>query len=117
MDAFEVTGTPIPVDGGYGCAGYHFTVAIYASNLQGTVHIEASVMNSPTDQDWFQAVPAITFPRAGTVLQAGSGETAAVLLNFPGNFAWIRARLSRDKLVKPTDGTNLYGFVDRILMN
>lgn len=115
-NAVSVTGTPVNVDGGYGCSGYSFTVAVYTSNLQGTVHIEAALRSEPTDIDWFQAVPAITFPRPGAVV-TGSGETAAVVLNFPGNFAWLRARLSRDGLsVDPTQ-TPAYGFVDRILLN
>lgn len=116
-NAMTVTGDPVRADGGYGSTGYHFTVAIYTTNLQGTVHIEATVEDAPADIDWFQAVPAITFPRPGTALTT-SGETAAVMLNFPGNFAHIRARLSRDGFAEPgpTDVAP-YGSVDRILLN
>lgn len=116
-DALTVTGEPLRTDDGFGHAGHRFTVAIHTSNLIGTVHIEATLADRPEETDWFQAIAPISFPRPGAILTT-SGETAAIGVNFAGNYAWIRARLSRDGAAPvSTADPSPYGFIDRILLN
>jgi hypothetical protein len=116
-NAVSMIGEPLRTDDGFGNIGHRFTASIHTSNFQGTVHIEGALTNEPSANDWFQAIAPISFPRPGSALTT-PGETTSLGVNFAGNYAWIRARLSRDHLgnISPVDIAP-YGFVDRILLN
>ena len=110
-------GNPVRADGWYGRVDHIYTVAVYVSNLQGTVYLEASLANVPTEADWFAVVPVMTFPQppSQTIVDGcpvindtpGPGETARICTSFRANVTWIRARVVQT-------GS---GFVDRILLN
>lgn len=92
-----------------------FTVAVHVSNFQGTVHIEASLANTPGDGDWFDVVNPLFFEN--DPLDLHPGITTATHRTFTGNFLWIRARMvAGDGTGEPlTPGS--FGLVDSVLLN
>lgn len=133
------TSPPIRVDNWYSNANHLHTIQIVASNFRGLVSIEASIMNNPTDRDWFYIPlndhPYVEYPRSldntirayvpidlnntGTGINA-MGETSTVSFNFTGRFVWMRAKVDRSTVV-PSDASPLMiaqvGVIDRILLN
>lgn len=106
LDDVASTGTPVRIDR----APDMFTVAIHVSDFQGSVFIEASLANTPTDADWFEVVPPEVFET----------ETTAIYRNFTGNFLWVRARMEGGDgtgIPIPVGTPSPYGIVDSVLLN
>lgn len=99
-------GAAVRADGWYGRVDHLYTTAVYVSNFQGSVYIEASLADVPGDADWFSVVTPLVFPQT-QIPNAGPGDNAALVFTFRTNVTWIRARAIHT-------GS---GFVDRILLN
>lgn len=104
--------------------GSLFTVSIYASNLQGRVSIEGTLVTNPKAEDWFTISPVgsstdyVEFPRDDTTTVDGLQVYG---FTFKGNFTWLRARLDRTYLNLPGNITDsqlaAYGYVDKVVLN
>jgi len=99
-----VTGEKYKGDGYYGRSDGLHTVQYNLTGLAGSVIIQATLAVNPTDEDWF-TVYSKTYALSGS--QANNEtEKLSNLVNFTGNYVWIRAR------IEYTDGT-----VNSIILN
>lgn len=89
-----IKGPLIRVDGWYGRFNHVYTVSIAYSNFVGNLRLQATLAETPVEEDFFDVYPPIL---AGTYSQ---------IVNFTGNFSWIRAIVSKTS-----------GSVDQILIN
>lgn len=119
-------GDAIRADGWYGFTDGLHTIAIYIVNFTGRIVIEASLADSPTDDDWFpvqiNGTDYMQFPKDPTrpTGQRGSGDSATIGLNVIGNYTWMRARVDRtyfDYAPTSQDEIATLGYVDHILLN
>tara|TARA_S200000501_G_scaffold192344_1_gene181156 strand:- start:526 stop:867 length:342 start_codon:yes stop_codon:yes gene_type:complete len=90
-----VTGSHFKGDGYYGRSDGLHTVQYDYVGLSGTISIQATLETTPTDDDWF----SVDFQTFGN-------DTGTKIVNFTGNYIWLRA------LLIYTDGT-----VNSIVMN
>ena len=65
--------------GGDGLHTVHYSV----TDFSGTVKMQASLATSPAGSDWFDV--------AGTTYTTGSDTDTDFVVNFTGNFIWLRA--------------------------
>jgi hypothetical protein len=89
-----VTGDAYKGDGYYGRSDGFHTAQYNITGFIGTVSIQATLAVTPTEDDWFtvytQAYPVVN----------DEGTTINKLVNFTGNYVWIRAYIANW-----TDGT------------
>ena len=90
-----ITGDPAKGDGYYGWGDGLHTVSFEITGFVGTINIQATLAVLPNDNDWFNVENAIQ----------GSG-TGISVVNFTGNFVWIRAV-----------ATYTAGSINRVLFN
>jgi hypothetical protein len=104
-------------------SGGLYTVAIHTVNYRGRVWIEGTLVNNPTDNDWFPiphpnlSTPYIEFPQT---IATTTGNVSVIGYSFRGAIAWIRARQDRDYLgLQNQTGVKIapYGQVDKITLN
>jgi|TARA_B110000238_G_C16046634_1_gene404208 hypothetical protein len=90
-----VVGSNFKGDGYYGRSDGLHTAQYDYVGFTGTMKIEATLANTPTNDDWF-AVDTLVL----------SNQTGTTIANFTGNYIWLKAS------VVYTDGT-----VNSIVMN
>lgn len=90
-----VTGERFKGDGYYGRSDGLHTVQYSYTGLSGTVKIQATLTLDPTEEDWF-TVHTFT----------AQNESDSKIINFTGNYIWIRATLTY------TDGS-----LDNVVLN
>jgi hypothetical protein len=132
---------PVGVPVRVGAFNNFYTVVIYVNNFTGSVYIEASLAQEPTDEDFFPIflngnIPYASFPqnpahptgypglsgRGGyqdTNLNTPYGDTGVYSWTFEVNALWMRARVDRSFVQPPP--TNIYqieafGNVEQILL-
>jgi hypothetical protein len=95
-------GQPCKADGWYGHTDGLHTVVVQVVNFTGRVHIEASLMLEPGDDDWFPIQlkadeSYLQFPLnpMGPTGTDDNGDTATVGVSFKVNAIWLRARVDR----------------------
>lgn len=91
----SVVGSHFKGDGYYGRSDGLHTVQYDYVGLTGTIAIQATLEITPTESDWFTVD-----------LQTLGNETSTKIINFTGNYIWLRA------LLNYTDGT-----VNSVIMN
>jgi len=119
---WNFTGEPTRADGWYGSSDGHHTISVQVHEFIGRIHLEASLVEKPTEADWFNvAVPNfgdyIQYPRQPSTLNGK--ETSTIAFNVQINAAWFRIRLDRTYLnitVLPENRSN-YGTVGKILLS
>lgn len=89
-----LTGSKFPGDGYYGRSDGLHTVQYNLSGFLGTVSVQATLAVDPTETDWFTVYSSTYNPVNDT------GETGSHIINFTGNYIWVRAHISNW-----TDGT------------
>ena len=99
-----VTGEKYKGDGYYGRSDGLHTVQYNLTGLNGSVTIQATLAVSPIEDDWF-TVYTKTYALSGSQSDS-TNEKLSNLVNFTGNYVWIRAR------IEYTDGT-----VNGIILN
>ena len=99
-----VTGEKYKGDGYYGRSDGLHTVQYNLTGLNGSVTIQATLAVSPIEDDWF-TVYTKTYALSGSQSDS-TNEKLSNLVNFTGNYVWIRAR------IEYTDGT-----VNSIILN
>lgn len=107
-----VTGQAMRVDGRATPSHFTHTIQIVASKFVGRVVIEASLMPSPTEADWFPII-------LGKTPYLDFEEPTSKCLGFTiqGRFVWVRAKIDRSKHV-PIGAQEVapnFGNIDRIL--
>lgn len=102
----NLTGEPCKADGWYGFVDGLHTVVVQVVNFVGRIHIEASLVLEPTEDDWFpiqltQDTSWLQFPLDPTLPNGdyeSGGDTRTVGITFKINALWLRARLDRTYL-------------------
>ena len=90
-----VTGSHFKGDGYYGRSDGLHTVQYDYVGVHGSIAIQATLATTPEETDWFYVD-----------VQTLTGSTGPTIVNFTGNYIWLRAELIY------TDGT-----VNSITMN
>jgi hypothetical protein len=83
-----VIGDPYQGDGYYGRSDGFHTIQYTLTGFIGTVNIQATLAVEPADDDWF-TVYTQNYP-----VNNDTGTTGSFLINFTGNYVWVRATLS-----------------------
>lgn len=91
-------------DGYYGRSDGLHTVQYNLTGFRGTVSIQATLAVKPVEEDWF-TVYSNTYALTGNQSDS-TPEKLSNLVNFTGNYVWIRAS------IEYTDGT-----VNSIILN
>ena len=125
-EVVDVTGEPIKGNGFSGHTTGLTTCCIMVQNFRGRLSVQASIVNTPTeDSDWFSVlpggVPYFQYPLTNYIVRSPlSGQTSTSGFNFYGNVIWVRAVITRSYMI-PVDAKPLYvsmfGRVDSILIN
>jgi hypothetical protein len=90
-----ITGEARKGDGYYGWGDGVHTVSFETTGFVGTITIQASLETLPDNTDWFNV--------NGATCSVGTGVT---IINFTGNFVWVRAV-----------ATYTAGTINRVLFN
>lgn len=113
---FNVTGDPQRADGYWGATSTTHTISIHVHQFTGRIYIEASLAETPLEEDWFPIYLGHTTPY---VQYRDTSKVDAY--TFRANVSWLRARLDRSYLTgkEPTNSDDLapYGVVFQILLN
>lgn len=101
----SVTGPAIKADGWYGNTDGLHTVAMQVINFTGRIHIEATIVLDPEEDDWFpielQGSTYVQFPqnpKIPTGSYESGGDSGTLGFSFRINAVWLRARMDRDYL-------------------
>ena len=104
-------GTPAKGDGYYGFSDGLHTVSFHAKNMVGRVWLEATLLENPTEDDWFvieigDTTPYIEFDH--TTITRG--------ITFTGNFVFLRASVDRSYLVSTEYDPAIHGVLDKAVL-
>lgn len=120
---FELTGEPWRVDQWLPHNGGWFTVSLTVDNFRGRVWLEASLATNPTSTDWFPVwlqskQPYLDYP-LNPQNQSGmmGGESSTSAYRFQANILWLRARLDRSHLMRPSIGLDTLGVIKQITVS
>lgn len=103
-DSATLSGDKVKGDGYYGMSDGLHTVMIDLNGFIGTITIQGSLSQEPTESDWFLIElnkGEYSLDTTGKVsqlietsLEYTSAETSIKSYNATGNFVWIRANIS-----------------------
>lgn len=119
-DLWDVTGPSVKTSSWYGYSSKLHTISFRVHELKGRIILEASLSEKPQENDWFPIQlgvdPWIQYPIDPLNPNApNGGDTRIDYVTFKGNFAYIRAKLSRQHIsTTPLPGN--YGKVVEILL-
>jgi hypothetical protein len=85
------TSDPVKGDGYYGFADGLHTMSFHVSNFTGRIFVEATLVEQPTESDWF----LISLENETDYLEFDN-QTTTVGTSFQGNFVYLRVRIDRD---------------------
>ena len=85
---------PAKGDGYYGYADGLHTASWSIKSFTGKVTIQASLLETPTETDWFDVTLVDSAGTAQGTAQTYSTSTSHVAYNFTGNFVNVRAYIS-----------------------
>jgi hypothetical protein len=74
-------------DGYYGYADGVHTVAVFPTNLEATIQMQATLATDPAETDWFDVSNAV-------LGNDSTAQSTATTFTFTGNFVWIRAKVT-----------------------
>jgi hypothetical protein len=103
-DSATLQSDKVKGDGYYGMSDGLHTIMIDLNGFIGTIKIQGSLTQEPTEADWFMieldrgAVSLDTTGKASALVETSltytSAETSIKSYNATGNFVWIRADIS-----------------------
>ena len=103
-DSATLQSDTVKGDGYYGMSDGLHTIMIDLNGFIGTIKIQGSLAQEPTETDWFMieldrgAVSLDTTGKASALVETSltyiSAETSIKSYNATGNFVWIRADMS-----------------------
>ena len=85
----DATGDKIQADGYFGYADGLHTIAIYNAGLTGRIHLQGTLADDPTDNDWFDINLQANLAHVDY-----STDTGVHGYTFQGNFIYLRIKLS-----------------------
>lgn len=109
--AMSYTGEAARGDGFYGFSDGLHTVSFHVKQFTGRIFLEATLMEEPTDDDWFNINLMVD-----QVFLQWDNETETIGVSFVGNFVYIRARVDRSYLVNQDYSPSVHGTVDKVAM-
>jgi len=98
-------------DGFYGYADGLHTMSFHYKNFTGRVHVQATIVEDPTETDWFSI--GLT---DSTDYYQFTDESGTVGSTFQGNFVWIRVKVDRDYLGAATYSSTTHGLFDKAVI-
>ena len=98
-------------DGYYGFADGLHTMSFHVSNFTGRIFLEATLLENPTESDWFLIVLDIE-----TDYLEFTNETTTVGKSFQGNFVYLRVRVDRDYLGASEYSSSQHGNLDKAVL-
>ena len=105
------TSESVKGDGYYGYADGLQTMSFHVSNFTGKIYLEATLMETPTDSDWF----IIELDQETSYLEF-TNQTATVGTTFQGNFVYLRVRVDRDYLAAGSYDAITHGILDKAVL-
>ena len=111
QNELNYTGPAIKGDGYYGFADGLHTASFHVRNFTGRIWLQATLVEEPTDNDWFNiqltvATPYIEF----------DGATDCRGSTFTGNFVWVRAVVDRSYLMSTEYEVAVHGLLDKAVL-
>ena len=109
----ELTYTSDAVKGDcyYGFADGLHTMSFHVSNFTGRIHLEATIVEQPTENDWFP----IDLDNLAPYLQY-TAETTTKGSTFEGNFVYLRVKVDRAYLGAGSYDPALHGAIDKVVV-
>ncbi len=104
------TSDPVKGDGYYGFADGLHTCSVHVQNFTGRIWMEATLVDEPTDADWFPL--QLT---SSTMYAEYNEETKTEGFSFTGNFVYLRARVDRSYISGQTYSIAEYGVLDKVV--
>jgi|15BtaG_2_1085339.scaffolds.fasta_scaffold50702_2 hypothetical protein len=111
QQAMSYVGEAARGDGFYGFSDGLHTVSFHVKNFTGRIFIEATLIEEPTDDDWFNINLMVD-----QVFLQWDNETETLGVSFVGNFVHLRASVDRSYLVNQTYDPVLHGTVDKVVL-
>jgi hypothetical protein len=118
------TGNPVRVDIFSGNTQNLHTVSVQYSNFVGRFYLEGTLETNPSSNDWFPIYLGTKNPyKQYPIIESsptglnGNGDTGNDGFTFRANLLYIRARIDRNYLNAETYDQNLYGSIDKVLIN
>lgn len=111
----DVIGEPVRGDGWFGEKDGLHTISIQTANFSGRFWLEATLANTPTEDDWFPVYLTICAPQLDF-----ESDTGIHAYTFYGNFVFVRARVDRSQVVPEpvtVEQIQALGAINRVLMN
>ena len=105
------TGDKHQGDGYYGFNDGLHTISFKMNNFTGRIYIQASLMEDPQEEDWFD----IELTHMAPYLDY-SQETSSRGITFTGNFVWLRIKVDRDHLSNQVYDINVHGSLEKAVL-
>jgi hypothetical protein len=105
------TSNSVKGDGYYGFSDGLHTMSFHVVNFTGRIHLEATIVENPTDNDWFpieldSVTPYYEF----------TAESATKGISFEGNFVYLRSKVDRAYLGATSYDPALHGSIDKVVI-
>lgn len=98
-------------DGYYGNADGLHTMSFHVHDFTGRIHLEATIVDEPTENDWFN----IGLTQEEDYFEFTS-QTATVGTTFQGNFVYLRVSIDRDYLGDSEYSVATHGIFDKAVL-
>jgi len=105
------TGEAHKGDGFYGFSDGLHTVSFHVNNFTARIYLQATLLEEPTDNDWFDIELATTVPYCEF-----NQETGAKGITVVGNFVWIRVDVDRSYVPNQVYDSSVHGTLDKAVL-
>ena len=105
------TSDAVKGDGYYGFADGLHTMSFHVTNFTGRIHLEATIVETPTETDWFP----IDLDNITPYLQF-TAQTVTKGTSFEGNFVYLRVKVDRAYLGAASYDVALHGPIDKVVI-
>ena len=105
------TSDPVKGDGYYGFADGLHTISFHVVNFTGRIHLEATIVESPEEIDWFP----IDLDTITPYIELNN-QTITKGTSFEGNFVYLRVKIDRDYLGHSQYDTAQHGVLDKAVI-
>lgn len=105
------TGSPAKGDGYYGFSDGLHSVSVHAKSLVARVWLEATLLENPSEDDWF----VIEIGKTTPYLEF-DGQTITRGVTFTGNFVFLRVSVDRSYLVATEYNPSVHGVLDKAVL-
>jgi hypothetical protein len=111
QNELSYTGDKAKGDGFYGFSDGLHTVSFHVHDFVGRIWLEATLMEDPTEDDWFVIDLAVSHPYFEYDHDSDTrGST------FTGNFVFLRAHVDRSYLVATEYDPVVHGVLDKVTL-